>query len=107
MAANRCTTSEVNLEHVMCRKKDVLTMDDVRNSIPCASLGDKIYKYPTYASAFFKGDGCISGSTNVYRKKTTARLNEVDFTINKSVKWPLRERMLWKTKLSNEIKHDD
>ena len=82
-------------------------MAELRNSIPCSSLGDKIYKHPTYQNDFFKGDGLIVGSTNTYKKKTAARLNEVDFTIDKSVKWPLRERTTWKDKIAKEVKQND
>jgi hypothetical protein len=86
--ANCPTTGEVFLEKTINRKKKLTELAQLRNFIPCHSLGDKIYRSPTYAENFFKGDGLIPGSTNIFRKKTTARLNEVDFTTDKNVKWP-------------------
>lgn len=71
--ANCPTTGEVILEKTINRKKKLTELAQLRNSIPCYSLGDKIYGSPTYCKDFFKGDGLIAGSTNIFRKKTTAR----------------------------------
>lgn len=37
-------------------------------SLPVASLGDKNYKNPEFATDFFKEGGLITGSSNVQRK---------------------------------------
>lgn len=91
--ANRTTAGEVVLEGTMNRKKRLTEFGSLRNQIECYSLGDKKYKFPTYDDTFFKGDGVIVGSTNIDRKKTTARMNKVDFSVDKTVKWPLKERV--------------
>ena len=66
----------------------------MRNSIECSSLGDKIYRHPTYEPNFYKEDGSIAGSTQILRKKNKARMNQIDFTQDKNVKWPLYPRVV-------------
>ena len=45
---NRKSINEYSTESRMGAKKRVQTMYDARNGCPMASLGDKIYKDPTY-----------------------------------------------------------
>lgn len=42
----------------------VLGLQGQRNNLGVASLGDKNYKYPEYASGFYKDGGLIAGSTS-------------------------------------------
>jgi hypothetical protein len=48
----------------MQAKIRVLGLDQQRNSLTVTSLGDKIYKYPEYATDFFKDGGLIPGATS-------------------------------------------
>ena len=107
LQANQITTSEYKIDDIIKKKRQILSVRELRNTIPVNSLGDKIYRYPTYAAEFFKEGGLISGSSNIYRKRTTARLNEVDFTVDKRVKWPMTDRTTWKTKIANENRNAD
>lgn len=47
----------------MQRKTRVPDFESQRNNIAVASLGDKPYKYPEYATNFYKPGGLIPGST--------------------------------------------
>ena len=38
-------------------------LEEQRNKISSASLGDKAYKYPEYSVDFYKAGGLIPGST--------------------------------------------
>ncbi|CAD7923868.1 unnamed protein product [Amoebophrya sp. A120] len=52
---------EATLENSMTRKRvQPRTLTEQRNGIPCASLGDKYYKFPEYSDKFFHG---LSAST--------------------------------------------
>lgn len=54
---------EHNAEKQMGQKVRVQTMYEMRNGLPMASLGDKIYKAPEYQTGFFYDGGLIVGST--------------------------------------------
>jgi|LakMenE01Jun11ns_1017448.scaffolds.fasta_scaffold9498416_1 hypothetical protein len=41
----------------------VLGLEQQRNGLGVTSMGDKSYKYPEYATQFFKDGGLITGST--------------------------------------------
>lgn len=62
--ANQTRESEYNLEAKMQAKIRVLGLEKQRNSLGVASLGDKIYKYPEYATDFYKDGGLIAGATS-------------------------------------------
>lgn len=47
----------------MQAKARVLGLEQQRNNLTVTALGDKSYKYPEYASSFFKDGGLIAGST--------------------------------------------
>lgn len=47
----------------MQAKIRVLGLEQQRNNLTVTSLGDKIYKYPEYATGFYKDGGLITGST--------------------------------------------
>lgn len=48
----------------MQAKIRVLGLEQQRNNLAVTSLGDKIYKYPEYATNFYKDGGLIPGSTS-------------------------------------------
>ena len=52
----------------MQTKKRVSSLDHQRNHLGVSSLGDKSYRYPEYASNFYKEEGLVSGSTS-FRKR--------------------------------------
>ena len=60
---NRKSVVEHNAEKQMGQKVRVQTMYEMRNGLPMASLGDKIYKAPEYQTGFFYDGGLIVGST--------------------------------------------
>lgn len=62
-----------NLEEKLQRKARVLGLAEQRNGLGVTSLGDKCYKYPEYASNFYKEGGLIAGSSNAARKKSAMR----------------------------------
>lgn len=68
--------------------KKQYSYDQTRNSIPVNSLGDKPYKHPTFQPGFYKEPGVYPGSTNVLRKRNHAKMNMVDFTIDKNAVYP-------------------
>lgn len=47
----------------MQQKIKILGLEDQRNGLRVTSMGDKIYKYPEYASSFYHSGGLIPGST--------------------------------------------
>lgn len=48
----------------MQAKIRVLGLEQQRNNLGVTSLGDKIYKYPEYATDFYKDGGLIPGATS-------------------------------------------
>ncbi len=48
----------------MQAKIRVLGLEQQRNNLGVTSLGDKIYKYPEYATDFYKDGGLIAGATS-------------------------------------------
>ena len=48
------TAQEVDLSHVMTRKRACGSLVDQRNGFPCTSLGDKYYKHPEYSEGYWK-----------------------------------------------------
>ena len=95
------------IEDQMQRKTKILRYYDKRNGISTASLGDKPYKNTTYASEFYKTPGLIPGSTNVLIKRNAARKKQIDFTIDKNAKWPMKPQKLWSEQVKKEAKHAD
>ncbi|KRX08641.1 hypothetical protein PPERSA_03512 [Pseudocohnilembus persalinus] len=61
--ANQTRGQTWNVENQMNKKQRLIHLDDKRNLISCASLGDKPYKYPENSSDFFKSGGLIPGSS--------------------------------------------
>ena len=47
----------------MTQKARIKTIEEARNGLPMASLGDKNYKNPDYTPGFFKEGGLVVGST--------------------------------------------
>jgi len=52
---NKASLKHWGVEHAMQEKIRVRGLMRIRNHIPLASLGDKIYKHPDYSRDFFKG----------------------------------------------------
>lgn len=48
----------------MQAKIRVLGLEQQRNNLGVTSLGDKIYKYPEYATDFYRDGGLIPGATS-------------------------------------------
>eukprot|EP01041_Mallomonas_annulata_P014206 gene14206-30226_t len=74
-----------DLEPILNRKQRVKSLDDLRNNIPLAKLGDKAYSVPEQSPNFFVSEGLIAGSTNTYRNNKTKNNNsnlEVEMTLN-------------------------
>ncbi|CAD8114859.1 unnamed protein product [Paramecium sonneborni] len=64
------------VEEMMGKKQRLEYLYQMRNGLPVASLGDKIYKNPEYAPDFFKEGGLITGSSNIQRKVNINQLHE-------------------------------
>lgn len=69
------TAQEVDLAHVMTRRKNCGTLEEQRNGLPCRSLGDKYYKHPEYSLGYWKVGEQAVGSSFVQGSfpKTVAR----------------------------------
>lgn len=71
--ANGPSRHSYDVEEKLQRKARVLGLTDQRNGLGVTSLGDKSYKYPEYASNFYKEGGLIVGSSNAGRKKSSVK----------------------------------
>jgi hypothetical protein len=98
---------EHNVEGDMQRKLIVGEYYDKRNGIYAASLGDKAYKAPNYAPDFYKESGLVPGSSVKNYPKNMARKKQIDFTISKQAKWPMRQRQVWSEKVKSEDRRLD
>jgi hypothetical protein len=80
-------SSEYNLEYRMTRKHRVSDVNQQRNEIPIASLGDKPFKIADSSPGFFTQGGLIAGSTIKPRppKQFKGNRNEED-TLGRSIK---------------------
>ena len=96
-----------DIEAELQRKARVLDYYDKRNGISAASLGDKPYKHTTFAADFYKVPGLIAGSTNKQYKRNAARKKQIDFTIDKNAKWPMRPQKVWSDRVREEARQDD
>jgi len=86
----------------MGQKKMIDTVDEQRNNLGLKSLGDKIYKYPEYASRFYHERGLIPGSSNTFKEtKKTIRKTLAEQTNNKST------GMKWKDRVKLEEKAEE
>ena len=74
-----------------------------RNGISTASLGDKPYKATNYSANFYKEPGLMPGSSMKVYPKNVARKKQIDFTVSKSAKWPMKPQQVW----TEKVKHDD
>lgn len=100
--------SEVaDIECELQRKARVLGYYDKRNGISTASLGDKPYKHASFAPEFYKVPGLIPGSTNKQYKRNAARKKQIDFTIDKNAKWPMRPQRVWSERVKEEAQQED
>ena len=91
---NRKSVNEYSTEQRMGTKKRVNTMYEARNGCPMTSLGDKIYKDPTYMTQFFKDGGLVAGSTNKARNGSQGNGKAIDFYAGLSLdKGPLNPGM--------------
>jgi len=66
---------EVHLEKQMGKKRILDSLEDQRNLIGVRSLGDKVYKYPEYATGFYHERGLVTGSSNAI-KNTKKRIEK-------------------------------
>ena len=80
---------------------------DKRNGIATSSLGDKPYKASNYAVDFYKEPGLIVGSSNMVHTRNVARKKQIDFTVSKSAKWPMKPRQIWAEKVKREDRQLD
>ena len=88
---NRPSTTEHGVESQMTRKQRVRTMQQQRNSIGCAALGDKVYKAVEYDPGFFREGGLISGSTNALRQRNSGGGKAVDYYSRLKLDGPLNK----------------
>ena len=98
---------EHGLESDMQQKMRIGDFYDKRNGISAASLGDKPYKAPNYAADFYKEAGLVPGSSTKNYPKNMARKKQIDFTISKQAKWPMRPRQIWSDKVKAEDRRVD
>jgi len=49
----------------------------------------------------------IAGSTNKQYKRNAARKKQIDFTIDKNAKWPMRPQKVWSDRVREEARQDD
>lgn len=98
---------EHGLAEDMQRKQRVGGYFDKRNGISTASLGDKPYKASNYAADFYKEPGLVPGSSMKTYPKNMARKKQIDFTVSKSAKWPMKPREVWADKVRREEKQID
>jgi hypothetical protein len=77
----------------MQAKMRVIGLEQQRNNFGISSLGDKSYRYPEYASNFFKDGGLISGSTS-FRLRSGE-----ESPLNASKLKSILTKPMWKDKL--------
>ena len=76
----------------MQRKQIVGDLQAKRNNLNVSSLGDKPYKYPEYASDFYKAGGLIPGSTISYNGKKSDIDKKITGVLKKP-NWDVRVKM--------------
>lgn len=91
----------------MCQKHRVHDYFDKRNQVSAASLGDKPYKAVNYSADFYKESGLVPGSSNRNYPRNMAKKKQIDFTISKTAKWPMKPRQIWADKVKREEKNID
>lgn len=96
---------ERTLEKQMGQKRIIDSLEDQRNLIGVKSLGDKKYKFPEYASDFYKEGGLIPGST-ITNRTTKKPLGKPIKESEKSrgTKWTDRVKMEEKNEEEEAVK---
>ena len=100
-------SSSYEVEQEMQQKKRIPTYYLKRNGVSVASLGDKPYKSTNYAPEFYKTPGLIPGSTSWNTKRNYAKKKQIDFTIDKNAKWPMKPRQIWSDRMKREEDHEN
>ena len=88
---NKRSEQESALEKVMTKKQRVAGLQEMRNGVNIAALGDKTYKAVEYESGFFLPGGLITGSTNRVQNKTSGNGKAVDFYSGLKLDGPLNK----------------
>jgi len=59
--SSRRPAHEFELESVMTRKRQILSLEQQRNNLGCNSMGDKQYRHPEYDTGFFHAGALVPG----------------------------------------------
>jgi len=102
------SSSELNLENMMNKKKRILTLDAQRNYFKKISPGDKNYRYSECSPDYYKEGGLIVGSSNRIRiSDNYSKLkNDIYKTMDLNVK-SLDVNKLWKNKIKKERENSE
>ena len=99
--ANRSKDQEYQVENRMQTKARMYGLEQQRNGLQVASLGDKAYKYPEYQSDFYKDGGLIAGSTSFKQRGNLS--GPVDLNKGKSV----FTKPMWAEKVKMDEKKEE
>lgn len=100
--------SEMNVEHVMNRKKRITSLEQRRNFFKIVNQGDKSYRYADCSADFFKKGGLIPGSTNVLR--SSENYNKIKNNIYEHMDLNVRSldiEKIWDNKIERERKENE
>ena len=102
------TSSEINIESMMNKKKRISSLEQQRNYYKKINPGDKNYRYVEHSPDYFKEGGLIVGSTNRIRITDNFHKlrNNIYQTMDLNIK-SLDQDKLWKSKIKQESDKND